>query len=163
MEYITVYEIKNMFFPYMIFIPLLLLIIFGFLSYKAHKLRANIILSVILSTATIFMTTLCVANIYVFNDLKTNIIDSYFNGNFQAVEGTVQEFEPLPLNGNGTESFTVNGIEFKYSKSALTYVGYKTTAAEGGYITKNGQKVRIRYIYDYIYDNNIILKLDIEK
>lgn len=163
MEYITVYEIENIVFPYMILIPLVLLIIFSFLSYKANKLKANIILSIILSIATVSMTALCVANIYEFKNLKTNVLDLYFNGNYQTVEGTIEEFEPLPLNGNGTESFTVNGINFRYSKSALSYVGYKTTAAEGGYITENGQKIRIRYIYDYTYDNNIILKLDIEK
>jgi hypothetical protein len=163
MEYITVYEIENIFFPYMIFIPLLLLIIFVFLSYKSYKLKENIVLSIILSIATIFMTTLCVSHIYEFKNLKTNILDSYIKGNYETVEGTVQGFEPLPLNGNGTESFTVNGIQFRYSNSALSYIGYKTTAAEGGYITKNGQNVRIGYIYDDTYENNIILKLDIEK
>lgn len=163
MEYITVYEIENITFPYMILIPLILLIIFGFLSYKAHKLKANIILSLVLSFATIFMTALCAANIYEFRNLKTNILDSYLNGDYQTVEGEIEEFEPLAPNGNGTESFTVDETKFRYSKSALSYVGYKTTAADGGYITENGQKVRIRYIYDETYNNNIILKLDIEK
>ena len=109
------------------------------------------------------MTAQCAANIYEFRNLKTNILDSYLNGNYQTVEGEIEKFEPLALNGNGTESFTVDGTEFRYSKSALSYVGYKTTAAEGGYITENGQKVRIRYIYDNTYDNNIILKLELEK
>ena len=163
MEFITVYEIENIIFPYKIFIPLLLLSILVFLSYKSYKLKGHIILSIILSIATIFMTTLCVSNIYGFKNLKSNILDSYFKGNYQTVEGAVQDFEPLPLNGNGTESFTVNGIQFRYSNSALSYYGYKTTAAEGGYITKNGQNVRIKYIYDETYENNIILKLDIEK
>ena len=163
MEYITAYEIENNFFPYYILIPELLLIIFGFLAYKSIKLKYNKILSVLLSIITILSTTLCITSIYEFYNVKTNIVESYFAGEYLTVEGKIESFDPLSLNGNGTESFEVNGIEFRYSDSALNYIGYKTTSVEGGVITNNGQKVRIRYVYNDTYDMNIILKLDVEK
>ena len=163
MEYITVYEIENNFFPYYILIPTLLLIVFGFLAYKSIKLKYNKFISVLLTIITIFSTTLCITSIYNYYNIKTNIVDSYFAGEYLTVEGTIENFDPLSLNENGTESFEVNGIEFRYSDSALDYIGYKSTLTECGVITNNGQKVRIRYVYNDTYDMNIVLKLDIEK
>ena len=66
----------------------------------------------------------------------------------------------MKLEGHSSESFTVNGIEFTYSRSAPAN-GYHLAKVDGGYIHGNGQKVRIHYIYC----NNIaiILKLEIKE
>ena len=75
----------------------------------------------------------------------------------------MENFEPLHFQGNGTESFEIDGIKFNYSKSSVEYVGYNTESSAGGYIKENGQNVRIGYMYDAVYDRNIILKLEIEQ
>lgn len=66
----------------------------------------------------------------------------------------------MKLEGHSSESFTVNGIEFRYSRSVPAN-GYHLAKVDGGYIHGNGQKVRIHYIYC----NNIaiILKLEIKE
>lgn len=159
--YTTVYEINEHFFPYYIVIPLCLLIIFVLLYYYLKKYQIKNVLCVILPIATLFMLILCVASIYNFFDLRNNIVVPYFNGKYMSIEGIVENFEPIFPSGNGTESFEVDGIEFRYLKSFMEYIGYSKTSIDVGFIHKNGQKVRIRYIYDETYDVNIILRLEI--
>lgn len=161
MEYITVYEIEKIFFPYYSFIPLILLALFGVLYYKLLTLHIKNILCVVLPVSILFMLFLCIANVYGFVNIKTNIVEPYFNGEYLTVEGNVANFKPLASHGKGTESFEVNGIKFNYSKTSVEYIGYNKVSNEGGYIKRNNQKVRIRYIYDKTYDTNLILKLEI--
>ena len=163
MEYITVYEIEKNFFPYFILIPLVLLVLFGTLYYYLLKFQIKNILNIFLPIGIIFMLFLSIANIYGFIDTKTNIVEPYFNDEYFTVEGSVTNFKPLALHENGTESFVVNGVKFNYSKAAIEYVGYNKVFDEGGYIKKNGQNVRIRYIHDKTYDINVILKLEVLK
>lgn len=161
MEYTTVYEIATTYFPMYYIIPFVLLVLFVFLFYKLFKLKIKNALCVILPLTIVLMSFLCVACVYDYIDTQNKIIEPYFAGEYKTVAGVVENFDPLPQNGNGTESFEVNGIKFDYSKSSIAYVGYNIESSAGGYISKNGQNVRIKYIYDDVYDRNLILKLEI--
>lgn len=161
MEYTTVYEIATTYFPMYYIIPFVLLLLFVFLFYKLKKLKIKNVLCVILPLVIVLMSFLCIACVYDYIDTQKNIIKPYFVGEYKTVSGVVEDFEPLPPNGNGSESFEVNGIKFDYSKSSIAYVGYNIESSAGGYINKNGQNVRIRYVYDDVYDRNLILKLEI--
>ncbi len=77
-------------------------------------------------------------------------IDEYFalkkleeRGQFKTIEGTVQNFRPMPAAGHSLESFDVRGIRFGYSDFVLK-PGFKNTAAYGGPI-REGLPVRIAY------------------
>ena len=161
MEYTTVYEISATAFPVYYIIPFVLLLVFAFLFYKLIKLKIKNSLCVILPLVIALMSFLSIACVYDYIDTQNNIIKPYFDGEYKTVSGVVENFKPLPSKGNGTESFEVKGIEFIYSKSSIAYVGYNTEASDGGYIYENGQKVRIRYAYDKVYNRNLILKLEI--
>lgn len=161
MEYTTVYEIATTYFPIYYIFPFVFLLLFAFLFYKLIKLKIKNALCVILPLAIALMSFLCIACVYDYIDTRNNIIKPYFDGEYKTVSGVVENFKPLPSKGNGTESFEVNGIEFEYSKSSIAYVGYNIESSAGGYINKNGQNVRLKYIYDDVYDRNLILKLEI--
>jgi len=77
------------------------------------------------------------------------------SGNAAYVEGVVQNFVPMPVQGHATESFTVNGVPFNYSDYIVT-AGFNNTSTHGGPI-RQGLFVRIWYT------GNEILKLEIRK
>lgn len=163
MNYITVYEISQNYFPSYGLIPLVLLLLFSFFLFKSIKLKAKGITTLVLAFGIVLTGFICVSNVYDWLYTKNNIIKPYFEGEYLTVVGEVENFEPLHFQGNGTESFEIDGIKFNYSKSSVEYVGYNTESSAGGYIKENGQNVRIGYMYDAVYDRNIILKLEIEQ
>ena len=71
------------------------------------------------------------------------------------VEGTVDNFVPMPRNGHGEESFTVNGVDFSYSDFHIQ-AGFNTTTFKSGPIHQ-GLPVRIWYV------GKEIVKLEIKK
>lgn len=73
----------------------------------------------------------------------------------RVVDGPVEQFEPMPRSGHGSETFLVKGVPFKYSDWAING-GFNTTSLNGGPI-KADSYVRICYAPD----NNIILRLEI--
>lgn len=72
--------------------------------------------------------------------LKTD----YESGLSQVVAGEVRDYRPLPPNGRGEESFTVDSISFGYSDYRIS-AGYNKSVGKGGLI-REGQQVRIHYI-----------------
>lgn len=80
---------------------------------------------------------------------------SYLSGNFEVIEGLVENFDPMPYSGHQLERFTVKGAGFSYSDYRVTS-GFNNTASHGGPI-KAKLPVRISYI------GNTILKLEILK
>jgi len=74
------------------------------------------------------------------------------SGQVQIVEGRISNFI-AETNKNKQESFQVNGIHFRYSRSLVTE-GYRGTAAQGD-VLKNGLNVRIAYW------DGLILRLEI--
>lgn len=77
------------------------------------------------------------------------------SGKASYVEGTVDNFVPMPYQGHADESFTVKGVPFSYSDFGITR-GFNNTSSHGGPI-RSGQYVRIWYL------ENDILKLQIKK
>jgi hypothetical protein len=66
------------------------------------------------------------------------------NGDSEVVEGTVEQFHPMPHHGHSLESFTVNGVRFDYSDFDESKPGFNNTTSHGGPI-RAGMRVRIHY------------------
>lgn len=81
----------------------------------------------------------------------------YETGNFKTVEGTINDFNPMPKGGRSRESFVVDGQYFEYSDYEVHH-GFNNTASHGGPIRYNGQRVRLGYVT--IDERNIILKIE---
>mgnify|MGYP003300552476 CR=1 FL=1 len=86
---------------------------------------------------------------------KKDILD---NNKAIVVEGIVEKYHAMPLEGHDTEHFEINGIYFEYSNFELSN-GYNTPACYGGVIKENGQYLKIKYIEDDVR-NNIILYIE---
>ena len=81
------------------------------------------------------------------------------NESFLKVEGEVENFK-APKENHHFESFSVKGIEFKYSDYVIIN-GFHKTSKNNGPIKRNGQRVKIGYTK--IDNENVILKLEILK
>lgn len=81
--------------------------------------------------------------------------DAYTGGEYQVVEGYVEEFDPLPFGGKGKESFEIGGVEFSYSDYSIS-PGYNNTKALGGVIKGDGQHLKIGYVFIEGYGNVIV-------
>jgi hypothetical protein len=66
------------------------------------------------------------------------------SGDCQVVEGTVEQFHPMPYHGHALESFTVNGVRFEYSDFDDSKPGFNNTTSHGGPI-RAGMRVRLHY------------------
>ena len=77
------------------------------------------------------------------------------SGKASYVEGTVDNFVPMPYQGHANESFTVKGVPFSYSDYGVE-AGFNQTSSHGGPI-RQGLPVRIWYV------GNEIVKLEIKK
>jgi len=81
----------------------------------------------------------------------------YDKKQYQTIEGTVENFHPMPVSGHDSERFTVNGIQFEFSDFDETNYGYNNAASHGGVI-REGLQVRIGYFNNG--RKNVILKLE---
>jgi len=86
---------------------------------------------------------------------QASLRSDYAAGHYKVVEGTVENFDPMPYEGHKDESFTVKGVKFSYSDFHVS-PGFNNAASHGGPI-KEGLHVRISYI------GNTILKLEVAK
>ncbi|MDD5494420.1 MAG: hypothetical protein PHG36_07110 [Dehalococcoidia bacterium] len=68
---------------------------------------------------------------------------------YAIVEGVVTQFDPMPYTGRKDESFTVNGIKFKYSDYLVTNA-FNNTKSHGGPIDEG------KYVKIYYYDGKIL-------
>lgn len=73
----------------------------------------------------------------------------------RVVEGPIENFVPMPYSGHSDESFTVEGVPFKYSDYLITDA-FNNTASHGGPIDENAY---VRICYDPKRDE--ILRLEI--
>ena len=95
-------------------------------------------------------------------DMYNAIIGGYKSGNYQIVEGYVENFHPMPSEGHDSESFDINGVHFSYSDYSIMF-GYHNAKSKGGVITGDGQYLKIGYIhYDTKYDTygNVIVYIE---
>ena len=83
-------------------------------------------------------------------------------GGVRVAEGEVTDYDhKLAWKVNGArDDFCVNGVHFSYGSNDLTVpIGYRKNARDGGYITGDGQYVRISYV-TLDTGRNIILRLE---
>ncbi len=92
-----------------------------------------------------------------------NAYRDFRHGNVQVVQGSVEDFHPMPTGGGGIESFRVQGVKFEYS-NFISNPGFNETSSYGGPI-REGLPVRVTFVPDLDSSphRNIIVKLEIEK
>jgi len=78
-------------------------------------------------------------------NMYKQIIGAYKNGNYQIVEGYVENFEHHAVTGESGEAFEINGITFSYDKPSGEQ-GYSDTKYHGGVIEGDGQHLKIGYV-----------------
>lgn len=89
-------------------------------------------------------------------DMHDRVIGAYQRGEYQTVEGYVENFDPMPYEGHAEESFEINGVKFFYSDYSIQ-PGYRNAKSHGGVITGDGQHLKIGYVYlDESYGNVIV-------
>ena len=87
-------------------------------------------------------------------DMYNTTVKAYRNGDYEIVEGYVENFVPMPESGHAQESFDINGVHFEYSENSYSSA-YSNTKPHGGVI-RNGKYLKIGYIYDSSYGNLIV-------
>lgn len=88
-----------------------------------------------------------------------NIYSDYKNGNYKTVVGIIEDYERNEEIELKYEQFTVNNVYFKNSNDV--YWGYDVYKSSGHQF-KNGDNLRISYVYDELTDKNVIVKLEIK-
>ncbi len=83
-----------------------------------------------------------------------NTVGAFKRGDYDVVEGYVENFHPMPKEGHDTESFYIDGVQFKYGYTVS--FGYHKAKVDGGVITENGQHLRIGYTWHDWLGNVIV-------
>ena len=117
------------------------------ISPKVFKIITRLIGAFCLVVFLLFFTV----HIAEYNEYKTMLESD----NVSVVEGYVENYNPLPADGKGTENFEINGVYFAYS-NADGRNGYTAIAKYGGVITMNGQHLRIKYVTNEEGENIIL-------
>lgn len=165
MDYKTVFEVTDKGFDMITLMPLLFIVIGVGISWfnikynksKSPKRNFTIVFGFIFSGFALVMLLSTVPSSLA-NRNKTQKI--FENQEYQVVEGTIEDFHPMPHSGHDVESFTVNGVYFEYSDYMLVY-GFNNTASHGGPLKRNGQQVRLSYIS--VNGDNRILKIELKE
>ncbi len=110
---------------------------------------------VLLGVYLFFVTAVAVLTIVTGVQKYDQVIGAYKKGNYQTVEGFVENYETMPYEGHAQESFTINGVEFSYSDYTVMQ-GYHNAASHGGVITHNGQYLKLRYVTNELNENIIV-------
>ena len=92
-------------------------------------------------------------------DMYNKIVVAYSQGEYQIVEGYVENFDPMPYSGHKNESFEINGVKFSYS-DYNEHPGYNNAKSHGGVIEGNGQYLKIGYVYLNEAYGNIIVYIE---
>ena len=85
-------------------------------------------------------------------------VGAYRRGEYQTVEGYVEDFHLMPATGHDEESFTIRGVRFFYSDWVLSF-GYHNARSLGSVITGDGQHLRIGYT-EYGSLGNVIVSIE---
>ena len=92
-------------------------------------------------------------------DMYRRVIVPYARGEYEVVEGPVENFVPMPSVGHADETFDIDGVHFAYSDNNVT-VGYRNTRVKGGVVRGNGQYLRVGYVYYNESYGNIIVYIE---
>lgn len=92
-------------------------------------------------------------------DMYCKTIMAYQKGDYQIVEGKVENFKTIETGGTWVESFDISGVKFIY-RGANIASGYRKTKRQGKCITGNGQRLKIGYVYYNSTYGNIIVYIE---
>lgn len=125
--------------------------------YKKKQYK-NMLFTIAFIVFVMFQLCFFVSTSSVGNSQHSRLVEILESSNAKEVVGKIQEFVPRNTQPKVQESFIVNGVKFTYNSSLRTgaYV-------RGNETLKNGQNVKISYVYDKNWDMNLILKLEIKK
>lgn len=142
------------------FFPLVKTILEITANYKTEKKLKikDYIFSLVVSVIFLFAGTYASIAYFSTNVAYIEIYEKYKSGEYEIVEGTVENFHPMPEGGHDTEHFEVDGVYFEYmARNAKHY--YSQCKKDGGFITGNGQKIKIWYVSYGGYNHIMQLKL----
>ena len=168
MEYTTVFEFTPKASNYFHLIGLFIFVVIGF-GFAFYTKRSDknfsllrqfkIFFGYLFGGVALIMLILMVINIPKVISSERELKEVIENKNILIVQGEIDNFSQTPESGHIFESFTVNGIKFKYS-DYIVIDGFHQTYRNNGPIKQNGQQVRISYIER---DNeNLIMKIEIK-
>jgi hypothetical protein len=160
-NYITVYEfsskgIRPDFYAYVL-IPLIvcsLLYYFSRYSPKRRELRVGaILLFAVMETFTVYAT---------WSEMSADsaCAAAFKSGRYSVIEGTVENFQPMPYEGHANEQFRVGSVRFSFSDYE-DRPGFNQSASHGSPI-RAGLKVRISYSDNCSEWPKTILKLEVQ-
>ena len=107
----------------------------------------------------VFVSVILVITIIFEIDMTKKTVGAYKRGDYQIVEGYVENFHPMPYGGHSQESFEINGVLFSYS-DFNSQQGYNKAKSHGGVITGDGQHLKIGYVYYGGTYGNIIIYIE---
>ena len=116
-------------------------------NYKTEKkLRIkDYIFSLVVSVILLSASTYAGIAYFSRNIAYIEIYEKYKSGECEIVEGTVENFHPMPQELHDAEHFEVDGVYFEYlARNSKHY--YSQCKIDGGFITGNGQKIKIWYV-----------------
>jgi len=123
--------------------------------YKKKQYK-NMLFPLVFTLFVVFQLRFFVSNALVGYNQHNRLVEILETSSAKEALGEIRDFIPRNTNKKIAESFVVNGVNFTYSASLRTgaYV-------RGNESLKEGQNVRISYVYDKNWGMNLILKLEI--
>jgi hypothetical protein len=112
---------------------------FGWINARRSRRARKILLGFVLGFSILWTTLTTVSILGGYYSARRTLE----SGKAGFVEGPVEEFQPMPLNGHGLERFRVGNVRFAHSDYVLI-PGYNQTGSHGGAI-RGGLMVRIHY------------------
>jgi hypothetical protein len=140
-DYHTVFHIGLLSFPWFFMLPFGVMIAIGCVLARFHggqQLR-QVVGWVFISFSLLFIIILNLSLIPDFFSAR----HAYLSGNSSVIEGTVEDFHPMPTLGAANESFSVNGTKFSYNVLDSTPCFHNLPPHKGP--IHSGLEVRIYY------------------
>lgn len=122
----------------------------------ASALEIKTVKNIFFSAIIIECIVIIVGIIFRINLYKKTVV-AYQNGNYQIVEGYVENFERMGSSGWPPEKFEINGVKFEYSNHRVVSGYHK---AKGDCIIGSGQHLKVGYIYSGRSWGNIIVYIE---
>ena len=147
-------------------IPFVVLLGFSMVAVKEFKeirlkgsVKGHLFNVCVLPFSLIILIFVCCATVAAQVDMYKNIVVAYQEGQYETVEGRVENFVPMPYEGHAQETFQIDGVGFAYSDYS-TILGYHNAKSHGGVVTGDGQNLTIRYVYYEPSDCNVIVYIE---
>jgi hypothetical protein len=144
MPYVTLFEISQQSFDWwfpaagLLFLAIGIVLVKFIAKREGHE-NAKLIGWCMIVFASLW-TLIAIAGTY---SAYSEFLGAYKTGDYSVVEGTVQDFHPMPYSGHSEECFRVEDKRFCYSDYAID-PGFRQTASHGGPV-RAGLPVRIAY------------------